>query len=301
MCGGLLMRGALLLPLGMWLQGLDHNVLVILQYYAVYFLLAALVLSAPGWLLLAGVGLSLTLGPVLYLAGFEATPRLYSEGYAAFGEPAGEVVYDLLLAGAYPLATWTAPLLFGILLGRFDLRSAGTRASMLLGGLAVAVCSALVSRSFAPNNVSLLFDSPRYPLDAGFGTLLSSEPHSQMPLWVIGATASAVAGLGLCLLLADALPRVIQPLAATGQMALTVYVGHILLLATAPELVERETILAAVLSVGTFMVVAAMVCVLWRLLLPKGPLEAVLSAPWRLVEKLFAGGKEGRSDPSEAR
>ena len=299
------MRGALLLPLGMWLQGLDHNVLVILQYYAVYFLLAALVLSAPGWLLLAGVGLSLTLGPVLYLAGFEATPRLYTQGYASFEESAGEVVYDLLLAGAYPLATWTAPLLLGVLIGRLDLGSRGVRALMVLWGLVVAVLCALVSRGFAPKDVSLLFDSPRYPLDAGFGILLSSEPHSQMPLWIVGATASAIAALGLCLLLADKLGRAAQPLVATGQMALTVYVGHIILLGTVPRLVERETVPAAALSVGTFMVVAATLCVLWRLVLPKGPLEFIISAPWRIVERLIekslSGGKEGPEGPSETR
>ncbi len=289
--GKLLTRGALLLPLGMWLQGLDHNVLVILQYYAVYFLFAALVLSAPGWLLLLGIGLSLTLGPMLYLVGFDATPRLFAEGYAAFGEPVGAIFYDLLLSGAYPLATWAAPLLFGILLGRLDLTSGRIRIGMVLGGLAMAVGSALVSRTFAPKNVSLLFDSPRYPLDAGFGRLLSSEPHSQMPLWLLGATASAVAMLGLCLLLADALPRAIQPLAATGQMALTVYVGHIILLGTAPEIVERETVPAAVVSVGTFMVVVAVVCFLWRLLLPRGPLEAALAAPGLLIG-LFDRDKE---------
>ena len=151
---------------------------------------------------------------------------------------------------------------------------------------------ALVSRTFAPKNVSLLFDSPRYPLDAGFGRLLSSEPHGQMPLWLLGATASAVAMLGLCLLLADALPRAIQPLAATGQMALTVYVGHIILLSTAPEIVERETVSAAVASVGTFMILVAVVCFLWRLLLPRGPLEAALAAPGLLIERLFDRDKE---------
>ncbi len=290
--GRLLTRGALLLPLGMWLQGLDHNVLVILQYYAVYFLFAALLLSAPGWLIFIGIGFSLTLGPMLYLVGFDATPRLFAEGYAAFGEPVGAVFYDLLLSGAYPLATWAAPLLFGILLGRLDLTSGRIRIGMVSGGLAVAVGSALVSRTFAPKNASLLFDSPRYPQDAGFERLFSSEPHSQMPLWLLGATASAIAVLGLCLLLADALPRAIQPLAATGQMALTVYVGHIILLSTAPEIVERETVPAAVVSVGTFMVVVAVVCFLWRLLLPRGPLEAALAAPGLLIERLFVSDKE---------
>src|SRR5919205_2258873 len=52
--GRLVLRGTLLLPLGLWLQGLDHGALVILQYYAVYFLFAALVLTLSDRWLLAG-------------------------------------------------------------------------------------------------------------------------------------------------------------------------------------------------------------------------------------------------------
>lgn len=290
--GRLLTRGALLLPLGMWLQGLDHNVLVILQYYAVYFLLAALVVSLPGRYLLAGVAASLTLGPVLYLWGFGATPRLYVEGYAAFGEPVGEVIYDLLLSGAYPVATWAAPLLAGIWLGRRDLRATSTRLWMFFGGAPIAVGAVILSRNLAPDDIRLLFESPRYPLDAGFGALLFAGPHSQMPLWMIGATASAAATLGACLLLADLLPRLLWPLAATGQLALTVYVGHILLLSSAPALVEREMVPQAALSVVTFMVVVASLCVAWRHVFEKGPLEAALAAPWRAVERASGSGKD---------
>ena len=170
--GRLLTRGALLLPLGMWLQGLDHNVLVILQYYAVYFLFAALLLSAPGWLIFIGIGFSLTLGPMLYLVGFDATPRLFAEGYAAFGEPVGAVFYDLLLSGAYPLATWAAPLLFGILLGRLDLTSSRIRIGMVLGGLAMAVGSALGSGSIMGDEK-----------DCSGAERAASKPRASDPTW----------------------------------------------------------------------------------------------------------------------
>ncbi len=52
-----------------------------------------------------------------------------------------------------------------------------------------------------------------------------------MPLWMLGSIGSSCAVLGGMLLLADWLPRATWPLAATGQLALTVYVGHLLLLA----------------------------------------------------------------------
>jgi len=85
--GRLLFRAALLLPLGLWLQGLDHGVLVILQYYAVYFLLAALVLALPDlWLLLAATACMLwrAVLPRGPLEAVLATPWLIIERVAAW-------------------------------------------------------------------------------------------------------------------------------------------------------------------------------------------------------------------------
>jgi hypothetical protein len=69
------------------------------------------------------------------------------------------------------------------------------------------------------------FEEPGEPR---FADLLTDEPHSQMPLWLLGSIGSACAVLGGMLLLADRLPRATWPLAVTGQLALTVfYVGHL--------------------------------------------------------------------------
>jgi hypothetical protein len=128
------------------------------------------------------------------------------------------------------------------------------------------------------------FEEPGEPR---FADLLTDEPHSQMPLWLLGSIGSACAVLGGMLLLADRLPRATWPLAATGQLALTVYVGHLLLLAAHPVLVEREAVPAASFSVAAFMLLAAAACTLWRAVLPRGPLEAALAAPWWIIERIF--------------
>src|ERR687894_682212 len=67
--GRLVLRGALLLPLGLWLQDFEHGALVILQYYGIYFVFVAFVLTLPDRWLLAGGAAVLVAGPLVYLWG----------------------------------------------------------------------------------------------------------------------------------------------------------------------------------------------------------------------------------------
>ena len=281
--GRLVLRGTLLLPFGLWLEGLDHGALVILQYYAVYFVFLALVFTLSGrWLLVGGAGMLLA-GPLVYLWGQTMVPEWYArDETASLGDPISKIVEDLLLTGAYPLVTWAAPLLFGLWVGRRDLSAPAVRWSLLVLGLAVAIGAAL-----SANWLSGAFDMPSgEPGESEFAALLTDQPHRQMPLWMLGAIGSACAVLGGMLFLADRLPRATWPLVATGQLALTVYVGHLLLLHAFSELLRRETVPEAFLTVGTFMVLVAIFCTLWRAVLPRGPLEAALAAPWWIVERV---------------
>ncbi len=284
--GRLVLRGALLLPLGLWLEGFDHGALVILHYYALYFLFMALVLTVPDrWLLVGGAAV-LVGGPLLYLWGQTLAPELFVRGdTASLDDPVVKIVDDLLLTGAYPLAIWATPLLVGMWIGRRDLAAAPTRWWLLVFGLAVAVASA-VAAALATDGLAatFAFGGPPDEQPGEFADFLTDRPHSQMPLWMTGAVGSACAVLGGMLLLAERLQRVTWPLVATGQMALTVYVGHLLLLAAYPELLTREEVPAAFLTVGVFMLLALAACTLWRAVLPRGPLEAALSAPWWTLE-----------------
>lgn len=276
--GRLVVRGALLLPIGLWLQTLDHGVLVILQYYAIYFLLAAVVLSLSDRWLLAAIATALICGPLAYLGGAMVAPEWYVDQPAAIGDTVGNVASDLLISGAYPLLTWSAPLLAGICIGRRDLSAPSVRWSLLIGGLAVAVAAALCA-------TALTAVADPQAGQPGLADLATDEPHSQMPLWMAGAIGSACAVLGGMLLVADRLTRTIWPLIVTGQMALSVYVGHLLFLAAYAELVRHDEVPAAFLTVGAFMLGAAVLCVLWRTVFSRGPLEASIAAPWWIVER----------------
>lgn len=270
----LVFRAALLLPLGLGLQELDTNVLVIVQYYALYFLVAALVMPLSDRVVLALSGFLVVAGPVAYLALGMARPDWFAAGGSAtWSDGPAQSARDLLLTGSYPLLTWSGPVLFGVWVGRRDLRSTATRVRLLVAGTAGAVLASGASALFTAGD--------RGPAtEPVWEQLLVSEAHSQMPLWLIGAIGVAIGVLGACLLLTSRFPRLLWPLVTTGQLALTVYVGHLLVLAAAPDLLRRETVEGAVRVVSAFTVVTAALCTAWRAVASRGPLEALLRLPW---------------------
>ena len=267
-------RAAVLLPLGLVLQELDTNVLVILQYYALYFLLAGAVVGlADRWLLPLAAGWTIG-GPLAYLALWIARPDvLAAGGHATLTDPPARIGADLLVTGSYPVLTWMGPVLVGVWLGRRDLRASGMRWRLVVGGAALTAVASVAALLLA----AWLGEPTTAP---SWRQLASTEAHSQMPLWLVQATGIATAMIGICLLLADALPRLTWPLVATGQLAFTVYVGHLLMLAAWPDLLQRGTVGDAARTVAVFTLVTAVLCTAWRALLSRGPLEAVLRLPW---------------------
>jgi uncharacterized membrane protein YeiB len=130
----------------------------------------------------------------------------------------------------------------------------------------------------------------------GWDHVIIDAPHSQMPLWLAGAAGSAVLVLGAALIAADALGRLAWPLVALGQLALTFYVGHLLALhAWYAALTSREVAEAA-LIVLALTTIAAGAAVAWRAVLPRGPLEAVLHAPWQMAQRAGAAARRPTSD-----
>ena len=269
----LVVRAAVLLPMGLALQALGTRVAVILAYYAIYFLVALALIRLRDRALLAFALAWSIVGPVLYLAVVTAEPAWFPRGAQPGLDDPLALARVLLLTGYYPTVVWAAPLAFGMWLGRRDLRATRTRVLMLGGGAAVAAASYL-----AADTLTGLAGTPgrRVP---SWELLAIAEPHSEMPLWVLGATGVATAVLALFLVLCDRWPRATWPLVATGQLALTVYVGHILVIAAAPELLVRSEVGAAAASVVRLTVVAVAASTLWRAYLPRGPVEWLVRLP----------------------
>lgn len=269
-------RGVWLLPLGLWLQTLGITALVILPLYAALFFVAIMLLYLPDrWLLLLAAGIAAA-GPPTGLALEIHTPLVVGARELALGDSPGEIALGLVLEGPYPMITWLVPFVFGMWLGRRDLRSGWTRLWCVLGGAGVtAVTLALAA------GLQSVFGEPDYLV--GWDHLLLAEGHSEMPLWLWGATATAVAVTGACLVLADLAGRWLWPLVAMGQLALTFYVGHLLILARWPQLGAAGSPGEALPVVAAFVAAGVALAVAWRWLFRRGPLEVILALPWLLA------------------
>jgi len=275
----LLCYGAVLLPLGLFLEVLDHPVAVILQHYAVFFALGACVAGLPRRALLALAMVMMVLGPAIFFAGRMTWPQLFArQSVTMFDDPL-TILTGLLFTGPYPLLTWSAPLLFGFWLGRGNLASRRVAAWLLVGGVAVAVAAMLVSEGLFG-----VVGEPSSRRDWRF--VFTVAAHSEMPLWMLQATAVAGAFVGLSLLLARWLPFATQGFAALGRLTLTVYVTHILVMTAWPDLLIHDDVATSLLALGLFTAGAMTFSVLWQPL-GRGPVERLMYMVWEGVSSLL--------------
>lgn len=268
----------LLLPLGLALQRLDHSVAVILHHYGALYLVGILALGVPRRAILAlAAGVSI-LGPLAYLAGRMLAPAFFGRRTVELGDGPGEVALGLLVSGPYPLIVWSAPLLWGLWIGRLDLRDGAVRMRLIAIGAGLALLGLVLAEILVP-----LFGEPGSVRD--WRHVLTHTPHSQMPFWLMSALGSAMAVLGAALVLADRFARVALPLAILGQSALSVYVAHLLALHWWSDALRHDSVLPAVGSVLLLTAMAMALAALWRTVQPRGPLETAMQLPWMLISR----------------
>lgn len=269
-------RSALLLPAGLYLQTLDVAVYVILADYAVLFAIAIPLCGLRDRTLLLLAAASATVGSLGYLVGLIRAPDVFTRPMLELGDPLPDLAHGLLLSGPYPKITWLAPFLLGIWIGHRDLASPGVRAHLLAWGAAAALGGE--AASWAVRAALGVGEDP-----TGWALAASAEAHSQMPLWLVTSMGSAAFVLGASLLLADAFPRAAWPLVATGQLALTVYVAHLVVFHVWPQALDADTPVQNVIVVGRLLLVTAVGTTAWRAVLPRGPLELLLHLPTGLT------------------
>jgi uncharacterized membrane protein len=292
----LVLRALLVGLVGLLLGELDAGVAVILAYYAVLFVVAVPLLGL-GPRRLAGLALGVALlAPFLSSVlradlprGPAASPTLDT----LVEDPVG-LLRVLLVTGYYPVLGWTAYLCAGLAVGRLALAARRTAAALLGGGVALALAASAVSALLLGplggyDAIAAADGTDPDAVDRGrFGTvptttrwwLATDAPHSTTPPDLLHTTGTALAVLGLALLVAPLVPRLLAPLAAAGSLPLTLYCLHVgVLAAVRARGAEPEPLLLW----GTQVLAALLLASLWRRYLGRGPLEALLALLTRAV------------------
>lgn len=264
-----LWRAGIFLVGGLALQLLGHDVSVILPVYGGLFVLALLARRLPDAILLAAALLLSILGPMTLIATRTFEGLYHSSKPATLLDEPTHVLHTLFLSGPYPLATWCVPFLLGMWLGRRKLLARNTQTALIVTGAALTVVGFLLAQVL-PAVVGSASQS-------GYGLLLTGVAHGQMPLWLVSGLGSAMFVLGALLRLWPVVGDKLWSLAAAGQLALTVYVFHLVVLSfLRPEPYSFAT--GALISL--IIVVSAIGgATLWRKYFQVGPLEALLRLP----------------------
>lgn len=244
----------------------------ILHFYGVWMLLGAGLLFAPAWALLL-LGALAALGNVLFLfqGDYFAHWNLTDLSYGGLATPAG-YLRNLFLDGFHPVLPWLGLYLLGMCLGRLDLGASGMQQRLGLPAALVLVFTGWVEGRFG------------IPLEEveDARLLLLTSPLPPTPAFLLAGGATATLVIAVCCAVTPCLPRWLSsPLVATGRLALTLYVAHVLLgLGTleAAGLLEGQSLAFSVGCAGAFFVLAVGASSLWLRRFQRGPLEAALRA-----------------------
>ncbi|MCM6763084.1 DUF418 domain-containing protein [Rathayibacter sp. ZW T2_19] len=258
--GSILLRGLYLLALGVALTLLGTPIAVILPHYGVMFALTALVLFLPRTLLAVLVVVFAVLGPVivddLVVTGGAWLRTLPPDTALLAEQPL------VWLTQYYPVPSWLAYVVLGLLVARCDIRSATTQRWLVLGGA-----------------VSLVVG---YGGGMAIGGAESVEAHASTTAELLGAGGVAAVAIGFLTALGQrsaVFRRLAAPLAAVGGMPLTIY--SLQLVALAVYLVPYEPFDFDAWRSWTLLLVFVLGSVafamLWRRFVGQGPLEWLLS------------------------
>ncbi len=274
----LVRRGAGLFTLGLLVWPFVGRVYLVLPQYGVLLALVPLLRRLSSRVLLAVAGVAFVVPSVVaaVMDGHRlragAQPTSYGEllDVAALGRV-------LLWTGAYPVVGWIGFVAVGLWLGRQRLGERAVQVRLVAAGIVIALLQPLMAAVHTG-----LGGTDHLAAAGGFATLFDGRAHSNRTAWYLLGTATAVAVIGLCLLIATAWRRIVlRPLVCLGQLALSAYLAHLLL----GRLVVWDWNDGAVPSIPvqvavTLVVLAAfaLVATLWRRRFRRGPVEGLLRA-----------------------
>lgn len=270
----LLKRAAFLFCFGLlyiWIWPAD-----ILHYYGLYIALAALLLSASSRLIFMLSAVACLLFTTLFFS------LNYSQNwnwdllhYSDFWTVSGFLM-NLFFNGFHPFFPWVGFMLLGMLIGRLDMHAPAMRWRVLFAGVTAIISAELLA-------LFLFHVLGNFETTAGLAHVVSkTDPMPPLPVYMISASGSACLIIVLCIYLAEkfASALCLRALVNTGQLALSIYLGHVLLgmtiLETLDYLEGPQSLAKTVIAASIFFLSAIVFSHAWRSYFAHGPLEWVL-------------------------
>ncbi|BDZ53888.1 hypothetical protein GCM10025870_09610 [Agromyces marinus] len=260
-------RGILLILLGLAVIAyLRPLVFVILDVYGVAFLVMLPLLFLPARTALGAGIAGVVIAPIVVEAARRPPVAMGSDG--ALG-----LIPEWFLIGAYPVVVWVPVMLIGVGLARAGIHRPEVIARAAAASALVAVFALTSAAVLARSEGTVPRDAP-----VGGNVVLAAS------LQTAGNTAVAVLLVAATMTLtAFAVPRVrrvagvaLSPITAMGSMPLTIYTGHLVVIANAktvrPDGVVTDD--SWPLLVG-LIIGSAVFAWTWRRFLGRGPLERV--------------------------
>ncbi|MCR8670669.1 heparan-alpha-glucosaminide N-acetyltransferase domain-containing protein [Agrococcus sp. HG114] len=285
-----LVRGAVVAMLGIVVAPLASAVFVVLVPFGVAIAISGAMLLLPSW----SLGLALA---VLWAVGGSVV-AIARERFGSADDGVLEAALGVVLTGVYPVVTWLAYLLVGMLVARALLaaRAAGTERRALV--LIALVGAALLAAAVATSEIGVRLVAERVldaPLDSARDTILANgygaapgtdaawqlvaAPHTGTPTDMARTVGIALLVIGALGLLSAALPRralrAIEPLRAAGAAPLTIYVVHVVLVAllvSLPGTAAMDARLAWAVQVAVAIAIGALLAATGS----RGPLERMV-------------------------
>ena len=282
-----LLRAAMVMSIGLLLEVVPTTVTVVLVPFGLGMMVAAplLLVTSPSLVVLAAV-LTLVGGPLRTLA--PGPVELGAVTLLSLGDPGG-TARNLLLTGMYPVITWTAYLLLGIVLMRSLLRAqaAGWSPRWPLLAAGSGVIAACIGYGLGPIAGALGHSAP--------GSWYMATAHAGTVADMVATAGVSVALIGMATLVLPPHRHLsaagLRALRAAGAAPLTIYVAHVLLTGVAligsaivsggdPSTMPWYVAGAEVLGIHLLLMVCygALLAATGR----QGPLEAMIS---RLVRR----------------
>lgn len=250
----------------------------ILHFYGVYIALATLVLGASAKRMVLCIALVVTAFVVMInTLDYNIGWNWLTLSYSGFWTPAG-MLRHMFFNGFHPVLPWVGFLLLGMLLGRVDLASSPrARRRVFLWGMGVMIAAESISWIFVNHFSKGASFLERLDVLSLYGT----DPMPPMPLYMFAAGGLACSIIAVMVALGERFShaRWISPLAATGQLALTLYVAHVVVgmgILEAAGCLENQSLAFAFLATASFCVASVLLSFLYRRFFKRGPLEALM-------------------------